>query len=115
MFGESDPECDGLAGTRLGRNPEVSPLRFGIEHGALDLFHEHTLATHRVQRHIGANVARRGDLDECDSPARGGAESVGDGGRLRKRLARGEVLSFMEKLPRATVGMEACGGAHYYR
>ncbi len=33
---------------------------------------------------------------------------------LHKRLARGEVLSFMEKLPRATVGMEACGGAHYW-
>src|SRR3712207_171655 len=31
---------------------------------------------------------------------------------LRKRLARGEVLSFMANLPRATVGMEACGGAH---
>lgn len=31
---------------------------------------------------------------------------------LRKRLARGEVLSFMANLPRVTVGMEACGGAH---
>jgi transposase len=31
---------------------------------------------------------------------------------LRKCLARGEVLSFMANLPRATVGMEACGGAH---
>jgi transposase len=33
---------------------------------------------------------------------------------LRKRLSRGEVLSFMAQLPRATVGMEACGGAHYW-
>src|SRR5215470_17521284 len=31
---------------------------------------------------------------------------------LRKRLARGEVLSFMAQLPRVLVGMEACGGAH---
>jgi len=33
---------------------------------------------------------------------------------VRKRLARGEVLSFMAKLPRVLVGMEACGGAHYW-
>jgi transposase len=31
---------------------------------------------------------------------------------LRKRLVRGEVLSFMANQPRVTVGMEACGGAH---
>ena len=31
---------------------------------------------------------------------------------LRKRLYRGEVMAFMAQLPRATVGMEACGGAH---
>ena len=31
---------------------------------------------------------------------------------LRMRLARGEVLPFMAKLPRVLVGMEACGGAH---
>ena len=31
---------------------------------------------------------------------------------LRKRLVRGEVLSFMANLPTVTVGMEACGGAH---
>jgi transposase len=30
----------------------------------------------------------------------------------RKRLARGEVLSFMAQLPPVTVGIEACGGAH---
>src|SRR5262245_23157229 len=31
---------------------------------------------------------------------------------LRQRLARGEVMSFMAKLPRGLVGMEECGGAH---
>jgi len=31
---------------------------------------------------------------------------------LRKRLARGEVLSFMANLPPVIVGMEACGGTH---
>jgi len=33
---------------------------------------------------------------------------------LRKRLYRGEGVSFMAQLPQATVGMEACGGAHYW-
>jgi transposase len=33
---------------------------------------------------------------------------------LRKRLYRGEVMSLMAQLPRATVGREACGGAHYW-
>src|SRR2546430_4072806 len=33
---------------------------------------------------------------------------------VRKRLARGEVMPFMAKLPRVLVGMEACGGAHYW-
>jgi transposase len=33
---------------------------------------------------------------------------------LRKRLVRGEVISFMAKLPQVTVGMEACGGSHYW-
>jgi transposase len=31
---------------------------------------------------------------------------------VRKRLARGEVMPCMAKLPRVLVGMEACGGAH---
>jgi transposase len=31
---------------------------------------------------------------------------------LRKRLARGEVIPFMAKLPRVLVGMEARGGTH---
>ena len=33
---------------------------------------------------------------------------------LRKRLYRGEVMACMAQLPRATVGLEACGGAHYW-
>ena len=33
---------------------------------------------------------------------------------MRKRLTRGEVIPFMAQLPRVTVGMEACGGAHYW-
>src|SRR5215813_10338830 len=33
---------------------------------------------------------------------------------LHKRLARVEVMPFMAQLPRVLVGMEACGGAHYW-
>ena len=33
---------------------------------------------------------------------------------VRKRLARGEVMSLLAQLPRVLVGMEACGGAHYW-
>ena len=33
---------------------------------------------------------------------------------LRKRMMRGEVLAFCAILPPVTVGMEACGGAHYW-
>jgi transposase len=33
---------------------------------------------------------------------------------LRKRMPRGDVLAFMAMLPPVTVGMEACGGAHYW-
>lgn len=33
---------------------------------------------------------------------------------VRKRLMRGEVLAFMSTLPAVTVGLEACGGAHYW-
>jgi transposase len=32
---------------------------------------------------------------------------------VRKRLLRAEVLAFMATLPSVTVGMAACGGAHY--
>src|SRR4029077_18145172 len=31
-----------------------------------------------------------------------------------RKLRRGEVLRFFEKLPSCLVGMEACGGAHYW-
>jgi len=33
---------------------------------------------------------------------------------LRKRLMRGEVISFMARLPQVPVGMEAWGGSHYW-
>ena len=33
---------------------------------------------------------------------------------LRKRLRRGEVLSFLAKLEATRIGLEACGGAHYW-
>ena len=33
---------------------------------------------------------------------------------LRKRCSRGEVLPFMANLGPVTIGMEACGGAHYW-
>ena len=33
---------------------------------------------------------------------------------LRKRLARGKVLALFANLPRCVVGLEACGGAHYW-
>lgn len=33
---------------------------------------------------------------------------------LRKRLKRSQVIAFMTNLPPVTVGMEACGGAHYW-
>jgi transposase len=41
---------------------------------------------------------------------------VDDLGRpaLRRRLGRGQVLRFFAKLPPCRIGMEACGGAHYW-
>jgi len=33
---------------------------------------------------------------------------------LKKRLRRDQLLAFMTKLPPCLVGMEACGGAHYW-
>jgi transposase len=33
---------------------------------------------------------------------------------LRRKLSRGKVLEFFANLPRCLVGMEACGGAHYW-
>ena len=33
---------------------------------------------------------------------------------LKKRLARDRFLSFMANLPKCLIGMEACGGAHYW-
>jgi transposase len=33
---------------------------------------------------------------------------------LRKRLPRGALMSFIAQLPPVVIGMEACGGAHYW-
>ena len=33
---------------------------------------------------------------------------------LKKRVSREGFLQFMAKLPACLVGMEACGGAHYW-
>jgi len=33
---------------------------------------------------------------------------------LKKRLRRDRLLAFMKNLPPCLVGMEACGGAHYW-
>jgi transposase len=33
---------------------------------------------------------------------------------LSKRLARAKVLAFFANLPRCLIGLEACGGAHYW-
>jgi transposase len=33
---------------------------------------------------------------------------------LQKRLSRGKFAEFMAQLPPCLVGMEACGGAHYW-
>ncbi len=33
---------------------------------------------------------------------------------LRKRLSRGQMLAFFANLPRCLIGLEACGGAHYW-
>ncbi|MBL0941722.1 MAG: transposase, partial [Alphaproteobacteria bacterium] len=33
---------------------------------------------------------------------------------LQKRLSRGKLAEFMVNLPPCLVGMEACGGAHYW-
>src|SRR5882672_10823524 len=33
---------------------------------------------------------------------------------LRKKLRRGQVLEFFQKLPPAQVGLEACGAAHHW-
>src|SRR5882724_1401853 len=33
---------------------------------------------------------------------------------LKKRLPRKDFLTYMANLPRRLIGMEACGGAHYW-
>ena len=33
---------------------------------------------------------------------------------LRKRLSRRDLIPFVAKLPMVLIGIEACGGAHYW-
>jgi transposase len=33
---------------------------------------------------------------------------------VRRRLSRGRLLAFFEKLPRCLVGIEACNNSHYW-
>ncbi len=33
---------------------------------------------------------------------------------FRKRLSRHDLMPFLAKLPPVLIGMEACGGAHYW-
>ena len=33
---------------------------------------------------------------------------------LRKRILRGALMSFIVQMPSVVIGMEACGGAHYW-
>ena len=33
---------------------------------------------------------------------------------FRQRFSRHDLMPFMAKLPPVLIGMEACGGAHYY-
>ena len=55
---------------------------------------------------IGLDIAKRSfevhGVDEHGRPA------------LRRRLGRGQVLRFFANLPPCRVGLEACGGAHYW-
>jgi transposase len=42
-----------------------------------------------------------------------GADATGRVG-LRRKLRRGQVLEVLAGLPRCSMAMEACGGAHYW-
>jgi transposase len=44
------------------------------------------------------------------------AVGMGETGKivLRKRVSRPDLMSFIAKLPPVRIGMEACGGAHYW-
>ncbi len=37
-----------------------------------------------------------------------------DKSRVSKKLARAKVLEFFAQLPACVIGIEACGGAHYW-
>ncbi|KJV06539.1 hypothetical protein VZ94_10580 [Methylocucumis oryzae] len=37
-----------------------------------------------------------------------------DGSLTKKKLKRKELLNFIANTPRSLIGLEACGGAHYW-
>lgn len=51
---------------------------------------------------LAKNVFQVHGIDDCSQES------------LRRKLRRGEVHAFFEALPPSTIGMEACGGAHYW-
>jgi transposase len=56
----------------------------------------------RIGLDIAKTVFQAHGVDERERP------------NLRKRLKRAEVLSYFAKVPPCEIGMEACGGAHYW-
>jgi hypothetical protein len=62
--------------------------------------------------HPALRLAVRGHDDASDPPAAGRDEA--GGAVTRKRLRRGQMLTFFAGLPPCLVGMEACATAHYW-
>jgi transposase len=56
----------------------------------------------RIGLDIAKNVFQAHGVDEREQPV------------LRKRLKRDELLKYFAKLPPCEIGIEACGGAHYW-
>lgn len=55
---------------------------------------------------IGIDIAKNA-LQLCGTDSRGGCV-------LKKRVPREKFLTYMANLPKCTVGLEGCGGAHYW-
>jgi transposase len=56
----------------------------------------------RVGLDIAKNVFQLHGVDEHDKP------------KLSKQLKRGQVLEYFAQLPACEIGIEACGGSHYW-
>jgi transposase len=56
----------------------------------------------RIGMDTSKSVFQLHGVDECEQPV------------LRRKLRRRQVLDFFRKLPPTRVGMEACGGSHYW-